>query len=140
MKFSKTLMMTAAAAILSTGAMAQSVTTNNTTGINTPAGNVGVDTSTTMSPSTENATEADINASSESSTSTEASVDRVANLDSGTIEEIQNNLKEEGHTVSVDGVWGPNTAAAIRAFQQSKDLPVTGQIDTQTLAALDIKR
>lgn len=138
MKFSKTLMMTAAAAILSTGAMAQSVTTGDTTGVNTPTGSVGVDTSTTMSPSTENATEADINASAE--TNAGASADRVANLDASTIESVQSSLKDEGHNVSVDGVWGPRTAAALREFQQSKDLPVTGQIDTQTLAALDIQR
>jgi hypothetical protein len=36
----------------------------------------------------------------------------------------------------VDGVLGPQTAAAIRGYQTGRGLPVTGVADTATLAAL----
>ena len=36
----------------------------------------------------------------------------------------------------VDGILGPHTVAAIRAFQSSAGLPQTGQLDSQTMAAL----
>ena len=36
----------------------------------------------------------------------------------------------------IDGVLGPRTAAAIRAFQASAGLPQTGQLDAQTMIAL----
>jgi peptidoglycan hydrolase-like protein with peptidoglycan-binding domain len=32
----------------------------------------------------------------------------------------------------VDGFWGPNTQAAIRNFQDSRGLNVTGRIDEKT--------
>ena len=34
--------------------------------------------------------------------------------------------------VSIDGVFGPATAAAVRAFQSTFDLPVTGEVDFAT--------
>ena len=37
---------------------------------------------------------------------------------------------------AIDGVLGPRTMAAIRAFQASVSLPQTGQLDTQTMSAL----
>lgn len=39
-------------------------------------------------------------------------------------------------TKGVDGQMGPNTAAALKAYQQSQGLPVTGQIDGATSARL----
>ena len=38
----------------------------------------------------------------------------------------------------IDGVAGPQTAAALRAFQQSRALPVTGRLDDATRAALTL--
>ena len=35
-------------------------------------------------------------------------------------------------TVSYDGVFGPETEAAVRAFQEQFDLPVTGEVDFDT--------
>lgn len=38
----------------------------------------------------------------------------------------------------LDGVLGPNTTTAIRSYQRTKSLPVTGVFDTATMAQLDI--
>ncbi|MFA5592324.1 MAG: peptidoglycan-binding domain-containing protein [Micavibrio sp.] len=62
----------------------------------------------------------------------------LAGLDSGTIEQVQESLRDEGHSVSVDGIWGPRTAEALRQFQQANGLSVTGAPDSDTLAALDV--
>ena len=39
---------------------------------------------------------------------------------------------------AMDGVIGPNTTAAIRSYQRTKGLPVTGAFDAATTAQLDI--
>lgn len=50
----------------------------------------------------------------------------------------QSKLKDIGYyTGDVDGIYGPETAKAIRAFQQHRNLPVTGSVDTATLDQLD---
>ena len=55
------------------------------------------------------------------------------------VKEIQGKLKSQGYKVgSVDGVLGPNTQQALRQFQQDKGIQASGQVDPQTLAALDI--
>ena len=59
-------------------------------------------------------------------------------LDRATVQSVQASLKNEGHSVSVDGVWGPRTAAALRNFQEANNLPATGTLDSKTMAALDI--
>src|SRR5215472_18652823 len=38
----------------------------------------------------------------------------------------------------VDGVWGPQTKSAVRQYQQRHNLTATGQLDSQTLAALNV--
>jgi localization factor PodJL len=38
----------------------------------------------------------------------------------------------------VDGDLGPNTLDAVRAFQQTKGLPVTGRLNPETMDALDV--
>jgi hypothetical protein len=40
----------------------------------------------------------------------------------------------------IDGVMGPKTQAAIRAFQKDQNLPQTGRMDDQTAAKLGISR
>jgi peptidoglycan hydrolase-like protein with peptidoglycan-binding domain len=39
---------------------------------------------------------------------------------------------------SIDGVIGPDTEKAVRWFQSVDKLPVTGQLDDQTLQALQV--
>lgn len=46
-------------------------------------------------------------------------------------------LLRMGHyTGAVDGIGGPKTTAAVRAFQEAAGLPPTGSLDADTLAAL----
>ena len=61
-------------------------------------------------------------------------------LSSDTILKVQERLHDMGFYVrdNIDGQWGPSTAAAVRNFQRSKGLRPTGQLDVETLSALDL--
>ena len=52
---------------------------------------------------------------------------------------LQYLLRARGHSVTVDGIFGPNTEAAVRAFQQSKGLAVDGIVGPNTWSALIIQ-
>lgn len=61
-------------------------------------------------------------------------------LSSADVMDVQESLNDEGYNIAVDGVWGPNTTRAIRSFQQQNDdLRATGDLDSQTLAELDVE-
>ena len=49
---------------------------------------------------------------------------------------LQDLLRERGQTVAVDGIFGPLTDRAVRAFQQAKSLTVDGIVGPQTWGAL----
>src|SRR5215212_10172169 len=49
---------------------------------------------------------------------------------------LQYLLGARGHTVAVDGIFGPKTEAAVRAFQQEKGLAVDGIVGPNTWSAL----
>lgn len=49
---------------------------------------------------------------------------------------IQEWLSLHGEHVSIDGAFGPATESAVRKFQTSKGLPVSGVVETATYAAL----
>jgi len=52
---------------------------------------------------------------------------------------MQQKLNERGFFAGrVDGLWGPDTSAAVRDFQQKNSLPPTGRLDPGTLQALGI--
>lgn len=53
------------------------------------------------------------------------------------IQNAQEALKDKGYMVSIDGVVGGQTSAAIREFQQDNNLSVTGTLNSETMAALD---
>lgn len=60
-------------------------------------------------------------------------------LSSAKVRALQAKLIERGFNVGpVDGRMGAATRAALRDFQRSQDLPVTGRIDSRTLAALGV--
>lgn len=63
---------------------------------------------------------------------------QLSGLSSEQIQDAQQSLRQEGHPVSIDGIWGPQTAQAVRQFQQENGLDVTGSLDSETLAALDV--
>jgi len=51
---------------------------------------------------------------------------------------LQYLLRARGHTVAVDGIFGPQTESAVRAFQTAKHLGVDGIVGPQTWNALII--
>jgi len=53
---------------------------------------------------------------------------------------MQQTLQDKGHYRGrVDGVFGLRTRASIRGFQKAENLPVTGQLDTQTAGKLGVR-
>ena len=57
--------------------------------------------------------------------------------DRAAIEKAQKTLKQQGHDPgTVDGVMGPQTVTALRAYQKQQGLDVTGRLDAATLAKL----
>jgi peptidoglycan hydrolase-like protein with peptidoglycan-binding domain len=61
-------------------------------------------------------------------------------VDSNTIRQVQQTLKDRGFAAAVDGRMGPRTQAAVRQFQRSEHLVPTGQLNRQTLVALGVQR
>jgi|GEM_PF-2382310 len=59
-------------------------------------------------------------------------------LTQGQLQQVQSGLRDAGHDVKVDGVWGPQTVEALKNYQQQKSLKVTGTLNSETLAALDV--
>ena len=54
------------------------------------------------------------------------------------VQTLQYLLRARGHTLTVDGIFGPGTDAAVRAFQQQKGLAVDGIVGPATWSALII--
>ena len=52
---------------------------------------------------------------------------------------LQQLLRARNHPVTVDGIFGPNTEAAVKAFQQSKSLPADGIVGPQTWPKLVVQ-
>src|SRR6516162_1833498 len=51
---------------------------------------------------------------------------------------LQTNLQTAGYfTGAIDGVYGPETANAVKSLQKANNLPQTGWVDQATAAALD---
>jgi phage tail tape-measure protein len=62
-----------------------------------------------------------------------------ANAPSAMTRSIQQALNDKGYAAGpADGTWGPATEAALRRFQQTQGLPVTGRPDVQTRVALGL--
>jgi peptidoglycan hydrolase-like protein with peptidoglycan-binding domain len=56
------------------------------------------------------------------------------------ITELQQALKDKGNdAVKVDGIWGPETQAALKKFQNEHNIQASGQIDQQTQSALGVQ-
>jgi peptidoglycan hydrolase-like protein with peptidoglycan-binding domain len=56
-----------------------------------------------------------------------------------TVKEAQELLNKLGYGVGVDGKTGPNTMAAVKAFQSKEGLPSTGTLDAATMDKLRSK-
>lgn len=60
-------------------------------------------------------------------------------LTQNTTRQVQQELQQDGmYKGQVDGVWGPQTKSAVRQYQQKNNLSATGQLDSQTLASLNV--
>jgi peptidoglycan hydrolase-like protein with peptidoglycan-binding domain len=73
-------------------------------------------------------------------TSSAASTSRTA-LSPDMVKEVQLSLQKDGtYKGNVDGVWGPDTKAALQSYQQSHNLTADGQLDSATLASLNLPK
>lgn len=62
---------------------------------------------------------------------------RPAAMGSASVRQAQLDLQRAGYDPGpIDGVWGPQTARALRDFQMANNLPQTGRLDTATTQAL----
>ncbi|MEI6160243.1 MAG: peptidoglycan-binding domain-containing protein [Roseococcus sp.] len=60
-------------------------------------------------------------------------------LSSGATAMIQEKLQQAGvYAGRADGVWGPESQAALERFQQTRNLQVTGQLNHATAATLGV--
>lgn len=76
---------------------------------------------------------------------TQAAASRENTIQNGSsgesVSSLQTQLKRLNYyTGSIDGVYGNQTEAAVRAFQQAFQLPIDGKVGTQELAALDYRQ
>jgi hypothetical protein len=56
------------------------------------------------------------------------------------IMKMQETLRNKGHyRGQVDGVFGLQTRASIRAYQRTENLPITGQVDARTANGLSVR-
>jgi peptidoglycan hydrolase-like protein with peptidoglycan-binding domain len=61
-------------------------------------------------------------------------------LSSDQVRELQQSLQAQGVSPGpIDGIMGPMTEQAIREFQQEQGIAATGQLNEQTLEALDLE-
>jgi peptidoglycan hydrolase-like protein with peptidoglycan-binding domain len=57
------------------------------------------------------------------------------------VRQIQEALKAQGHDPGpIDGTMSGRTQEALRAFQTAQNLPVTGQLDSETIKKLGVGR
>lgn len=72
-----------------------------------------------------------------SSGSTEKSSRSASHAASPQVKQAQQELQSAGlYNGKVDGIDGPETRQAVKSFQQKNNLPQTGKLDQQTMAAL----
>lgn len=56
------------------------------------------------------------------------------------VKSVQEALKGKGHNPGpIDGVMGPHTQQALRAFQRSQNIQQSGQLDSSTASALGVQ-
>ena len=64
---------------------------------------------------------------------------RPQSMSRGEVRQVQQALDKDGFKAGrTDGRWGHETQAAVKQFQQSKQLQATGQLNEQTVADLGL--
>jgi len=60
-------------------------------------------------------------------------------LTQGMVQKIQTKLQAQNtYTGSIDGIWGPQTQAAVRSYQQAHGLTASGQMDSATMTSMNM--
>jgi peptidoglycan hydrolase-like protein with peptidoglycan-binding domain len=55
------------------------------------------------------------------------------------VRDVQQALKDKGYDPgAIDGIQGPQTTAALKAYQKAEGLEATGKFDTQTMSKLNM--
>jgi peptidoglycan hydrolase-like protein with peptidoglycan-binding domain len=68
-----------------------------------------------------------------------ASVSQSPAVSPAMVQQVQTRLQQAGnYSGRIDGLWGPETEAAVRSYQQQHNLNATGQLDSDTLASLNL--
>ncbi len=77
--------------------------------------------------------------SGSTASSTMAQSDVPPPIDQDTIRSVQQALNDQGQQLRVDGIWGEKTHQALMQFQRDNQLSASGQLDIDTLAALELE-
>jgi hypothetical protein len=60
-------------------------------------------------------------------------------LSPGMVRQVQNDLQQQGlYKGNIDGIWGPETRSAVQAYQQAHGLSGNGELNSATMASLNI--
>jgi peptidoglycan hydrolase-like protein with peptidoglycan-binding domain len=63
----------------------------------------------------------------------------VVPLGADTIRLVQGRLQQLGYvSTPADGVWGPSTQAGVESVQRARGLPISGQLNAQTMTAMGL--
>jgi putative peptidoglycan binding protein len=74
-------------------------------------------------------------------TTGQAQTSTASGLPHDQVTQLQVALNQKGFDAGqVDGVYGPQTSAAVQKFQTSQGMPATGQPDAQTLSMLGVQQ
>lgn len=133
----KILALTAMLSLGATGALAEGSSNNN----QSTSMQSGSSTDSTMQNRSSGSMDGNgMSPQSNMAPNTSASASNSTQVNASDVRNVQERLSNNGYSVSVDGVWGPQTASAIRDFQSDNDLSVTGRLDSQTISALELNR
>lgn len=132
----KTMMMATAVMTLSTAAYADGYKSDQRANNNAQMNNERVTDSQSYSNDMQmNNQRSDMNAQRTGMNNDQMPAQQLSNAD---IKDVQQSLNHEGHDISVDGIWGRETAEAVRSFQQANNLNATGSLNSETLAELNV--
>jgi peptidoglycan hydrolase-like protein with peptidoglycan-binding domain len=60
-------------------------------------------------------------------------------LSPGMVRQVQTSLQQQGiYQGNIDGLWGPATQSAVQSYQQLHGLTASGQLNSTTLASLNL--
>lgn len=128
------------AAASSTGASGDNVL--NSGKAPAPATTTGASQGDMLSGSAASPAGSSANANANANADMSASASSSANFDSDSqiVRQAQQALKDKGQHIKVDGIMGPKTRAAIKAYQKENGLQASGKLDALTLTDLGVEQ